>query len=459
MVACTNLGSVQTSICRQASRMSISTVRHILANVSRDISARVQAFGREHPASTYLFFVLLALVVYFALWDNENYDTRKFLSVWIDYIENNGYWYALKDSFHNYTGPYITILTFFAWVGEGVLSDLHLIKLAPITGVLAVSALVYVFAKRHGADSIPPAIAAGSFLLLPTVVSNAAQWGQADIFYTGCVVVCLLFILKNKFFLSVLAFGLAVSFKLQAVFIGPFLLLIFLNRGVSLLYFAAVPAVYVIANGALLLAGRPFWDVALIYMGQTHYFKELAVGAPNPWYVLSRLILEIGYVTGNRTLKANLYTPLAVAGAIGGALVGLRFALLGLRRIKLTPSDIVVLAAFSAALMPYILPKMHNRYFYMADVLTFLLFIQRPRLWPIPLCFQIGSALVYADYFLDIRHLVLYGSAITATTVGIVALSVLVANIFAPDAPTLWGRMVKAYSIWRPPDASERRTS
>ena len=49
--------------------------------------------------------------------------------------------------------------------------------------------------------------------------------------------------------------------------------------------------------------------------------------------------------------------------------------------------------------MPYLLPKMHERYFFVADIMTLTLAFVDPRLWVTVPLFQVGSLLSYLPYF------------------------------------------------------------
>jgi hypothetical protein len=50
------------------------------------------------------------------------------------------------------------------------------------------------------------------------------------------------------------------------------------------------------------------------------------------------------------------------------------------------------------AMMPFVLPHMHERYFFAADVFAFALMVQRPSTWPIAVLLQMGSALAYGQF-------------------------------------------------------------
>ena len=69
---------------------------------------------------------------------------------------------------------------------------------------------------------------------------------------------------------------------------------------------------------------------------------------------------------------------------------------------KLKTQDLVRLFFLSAMLVPYVLPRMHERYFYMADVMALIYFIYDRRKWYIPAALVISSSVGYMYYFNEI---------------------------------------------------------
>jgi hypothetical protein len=65
---------------------------------------------------------------------------------------------------------------------------------------------------------------------------------------------------------------------------------------------------------------------------------------------------------------------------------------------ELTPERMVLLALISVSLTPFVLPKMHERYFYPADALSLIVAFFNPDLWIIPFAFQLSSGLAYSVY-------------------------------------------------------------
>ncbi|MBV5323249.1 hypothetical protein JZU51_00485, partial [bacterium] len=92
-------------------------------------------------------------------------------------------------------------------------------------------------------------------------------------------------------------------------------------------------------------------------MGQTETYKSLSMKAPNLYLFV-----------GNEHYFPGLYIGIAIT-ILAMLLWTAGYAL----KIKEMSMEILMLcAAASVAMIPFLLPKMHERYFYLMDVLTFL---------------------------------------------------------------------------------------
>ena len=71
--------------------------------------------------------------------------------------------------------------------------------------------------------------------MLPTVITKSAYWAQCDAIYSAFVILTLAFLYKQKFIYAFIFLGLALAFKLQAIFIVPFYLYCyFANKNFSI---------------------------------------------------------------------------------------------------------------------------------------------------------------------------------------------------------------------------------
>jgi Gpi18-like mannosyltransferase len=180
-----------------------------------------------------------------------------------------------------------------------------------------------------------------------------------------------------------LAFALSFSIKFQAIFFIPFLVILFLKKIIPWWQFLLVPTVYAITCIPAVLMGTSWLDVLTIYLRQTTLFSQLSVNAPN-WYIfvpweVAEPALIIGFVVAFCALAGWIIFPAA-------------------DKRELTPERMVLLALISVSLTPFVLPKMHERYFYPADALSLIVAFFNPDLWIIPFAFQLSSGLAYSVY-------------------------------------------------------------
>lgn len=180
-----------------------------------------------------------------------------------------------------------------------------------------------------------------------------------------------------------------------------------------------IPAVYLALDVPALVAGARLTDLLGVYPAEAGTYQQLTLNAPNIYQFL-------GY-TG----------PPAMIRALGIECSGLLVVALALpvvvRRIELTRTRIVLACTVSAILLPYFLPAMHERYFYLADVLTVIAACHLPRrLWPLPIAQQFASAFAYAPFLLLSRG--------SPTLIGFPVLS---AVLFAALVLVVWTTVVE----------------
>jgi Gpi18-like mannosyltransferase len=246
-------------------------------------------------------------------------------------------------------------------------------------------------------------IGATLFLLLPTVLVNGAYWGQCDIVYSFFVVLCFLFTLRQEPLSAAAAFGLALSFKAQAILFSPYLFYLLLAREMFLKELVIAPLVYLGMMLPAWIAGRPAVDLLLVYLQQAESYHLLALNAPN-LYTYVQELWHPDYASG---VLLGLVLSLCVAAGI--ALAGLR--------LQRTPERKLLIAAAAVILMPFVMPKMHERYFFLADIFAFLLAFVAQRGWRIALLVQLGSILAYAHFLLGIEFGPYVGAALMSIAV------------------------------------------
>ena len=308
----------------------------------------------------------------------ETLDYQNFLKQWVEFFRQNGGFAALSQSVGNYNIPYLYFLALFSYIPS---KDLYLIKLLSIFfDVLLAWAAMGILEKLGGS----PRQRLGIFftvLFLPTVVLNGALWGQCDSIYVALALMSIYWALDDRPVLSMLAMTLSFGFKLQAVFIMPVLAVLWMQGKLKLRHFFVFPIAYVILVLPAVLLGRPFLDTITLYFNQTGSIGSgLNYNSPSIFgifFVFMLLALLVCYVNRKR-LSSRAMLAAAVLLAVG---------------------------------IPFLLPHMHDRYFFAGDILTVALAFAGWKYCAVaPLC-QFASLLGYHAY-LKMRYLLpmSYGS-------------------------------------------------
>ncbi len=308
-------------------------------------------------------------------------DMSNFYFVWYQNILDNGVAVAFREHLIGYT-PAFWYLFAGTTLLDPILPRVTAIKLLPILFDFISTFFVYKIVRIKYPRGNLPYWAAGLFFALPTIFINSAQWGQMDALYTTFLIISLFFFLKEKPLQGMLAFALSFSIKFQAIFFVPFLVVLLLKKKVRWWQFLLVPAVYVVSCIPAVLLGSSWLDVLTIYLRQTTLFSQLSVNAPNlyifmPWEV-AELALMIGFI-----VAFCIITGWIICTALD--------------KRELTP-EMVLMALISVSLTPFVLPRMHERYFYPADALSLVAAFFNPELWFVPFAFQLSSGLASAVY-------------------------------------------------------------
>ena len=328
-----------------------------------------------------------------------SWDMKGFGLVWYDYISEHGLWNSLRDPFSNYTPPYLYLIGL-ATLTKSFLSRILAIKAISLVCDVFNAWIIYrIVGLKYDKPHIP--IIAGSVaFILPTAVLNSAYWGQVDALYTAFLLTCLYFLLRDRPGWGIFFFSVGMSIKLQAFFLLPFLVVLTFRKKIAWKYYLLIPLVYLILVLPAALAGRPLLDLLTIYLQQADNTNLMSRNAGNP-YIFMPVTGQIRIFSYVIDFPPYLIYLLLLAVALTIAL----WIFLTVKRTALEkPGQLLLAALASLSLMPYILPRMHDRYFYPADIFSLVVAFYIPRLWFLPILFQIGSCLVYDNYFFGTKY-------------------------------------------------------
>jgi len=209
-----------------------------------------------------------------------------------------------------------------------------------------------------GKQQSPVALCAA--LLLPVCVLNGGMFSQCDSLYAACALWGLAFALEGGHTGSAVCFALSLAFKLQAVFLLPVVAVLWgarkLRLGDALTFLLTLAATALPA----LLGGKSIAQILSIYIGQTGLYNGLTYNAPGFFGLMNVNGLDV-YAYGN----------FGMALAMGALCALLAHAMP--RAEKMDDTDFVRTSLLMVLLVVFLLPRMHERYFYMADVLALVL--------------------------------------------------------------------------------------
>ena len=398
-----------------------------------------------------ILFVLLflaAIVLRVSLYNVQTTDYTFFLSSWYDFIKNNGGFAAFKSNFSNYNVPYLYLLALTTYLP---ISKLVAIKTLSILFDAVLALFTYLILDQHYKHSYIPIIGVLVVLFAPTIFINSAAWGQADATYAAFCLGSLYFLLKDRPGWACTFFALAISFKLQAVFFAPVLFVLLVKRKLPLKYLILIPLIFLLLLVPAFIAGRSAVSLLSIYPtqvitggvgggaaggfsgGRTGGFTGGTGSFPGgtggfrggtggfPGEGTGRFTGGAGGFrggTGGGGFSSSSYTYNAPSfyqwlpanapaywkwvGIILAGLLVLAVAALAWRsKQKITGAMLIKIALVFALALPFLLPEMHERYFYLADVLSIIYAFYFPRYFFVAILVQVCSLLSYAPYFLN----------------------------------------------------------
>ena len=325
---------------------------------------------------------ILALSVYLhsVLWWTEPYDMQLFLRPWYEHIVHYGPIGAFAHPFSNYAPPYLYLLAGVS-LTHGLIDPLYAIKLLSVAGTCFAAYAVADLIKTMGGRPRYGLL----LFILPSVVINSALLAQCDALWAGACLLAVSAMIRGKTVRSLLWCGIAIAFKLQAIFVAPFIVGALIGRRVPLWQWTIPALVFVGSMLPAWLAGWPAWNLAMIYPAQPSFFPVPGRLA-NPWIFATMFAPE----------AAKDYYWIGIAAAAGASLA---IAMVTSRSVG-NRRAMLLLALLSSLALPFLLPQMLERYFFLADILSLVIAIslRTRRAMFIAAAIQVASLLTLETY-------------------------------------------------------------
>jgi hypothetical protein len=319
--------------------------------------------------------LLLAVLARAMFWHIRPPDMSIFLEPWFAHIVHYGPIAAFAHPFSNYEPPYLYLLAIGS-LFAGLFTPMAIIKTISVCGTLF---LTLAFAEMLKSATVPRRNAV-LLLVLPSLVFNDALLAQCDALWAGACVFALAMMMRGRTLAAMAWCGVAIAFKAQSAFIAPVIVGAMIGRRAPWWHWLVPGIVFLGTLVPPWLLGWPAAKLLTVYIDQAG-----SVGIPgrlaNPW-MLGTIFAE----HASREWFAVGYAA-ALAAAVAIAVLAWRSAR--------NPRVLILLGCFAGTALPFLLPKMLERYYFLGDVLTLALALSmrtRPALYAM-LAVQMASVL------------------------------------------------------------------
>lgn len=299
----------------------------------------------------------------------ETWDYTGFLKQWYDTIIENGRRHSLSMAIGDYNCPYMIILTFLTYLP---INSLYSIKTVSIIFdfVLAISSVILVnkITEKKSYNNIISLVTYGIILFAPTILLNSSCWAQCDSIYVSFVIISLIFLIDEKYIRSLVFLGIAFAFKLQFIFILPLYILVWMNkRKFPLFYFGILPVVDIIMCLPSIIFGRPLKEVIMVYIKQMGSYSSFTSNNFPSIYNLFCKLTEKSEALAIDNIdigKVGIIITITIYAIMAFYLI--------YKNVKLSNKQIIKLGLWSVVIATFFMPNMHDRYMFVADILSLI---------------------------------------------------------------------------------------
>lgn len=328
--------------------------------------------------------VLGAFAVRMCYIDARSGDYNSFLQHWAEFFRENGGLKAIGEPIGDYNLPYLYLLALISYLP---FDDLHMIKLMSVVCDVLLAFYAMRLTALVAKNDKAPLAAFLVVLCLPTVFLNSSWWAQCDSIYATFALAALYYGLKHRPVLAVLMGTLSFAFKLQAIFILPIFAVLLMRGDIKWRHVPLFPAFYALLVLPAVIAGRPPLDALLIYAQQTgEYSSHITLNAPTLGTVFKQM---------EDTSGASAFMIILAFVYLAALLL---VAWTRHRRGSLDDRGILLMALAMAVGIPFLLPSMHERYFYLAEILSVVCAAGGIVSFVIPALVQAASMICYDAY-------------------------------------------------------------
>jgi Gpi18-like mannosyltransferase len=345
----------------------------------------IYAFRRTHHTGLFgaiAGFVILIDLLRLYWFDFQSMDYQNALAYWYYLIDTGGRLFSIREPKSNYNALYETLIAFMTYLP---VFKLYAFKLLSIIFDIGMAFFAQQIISKRTSSMGLRAIGFAAVYGLPSVIANSAIWAQCDSIYTCFVLAFIFYVMDRKKRRACAMFGIAVAFKLQAVFFAPLVFLFWGRRHLRLAQLIWIPIAYLMTQIPALIFGMPPQRILTAYMKQVNLYENVRLNIPNLYNWLPQGTLTFDFLN-----SFGLFLAFAIIFVLWAWLLFCK---------KSFDYDCWIEAALLFALIsPFFLPQMHERYTYPADILAVILAVTQPRKLYLPAFLQFTTLCTYAAY-------------------------------------------------------------
>lgn len=372
---------------------------------------------------------ILSIMIRYGLRNLSNMDVEQCLIPWYNDIRDNGGIRGLGQQVGTYNILYQTVIAILTYLP---IEPLYAYKISSVIFdyLLAVTVGLLVYRYSDGNRKWKGIFAYAAVVLSPLVILNSAAWAQCDTVYAYFTLLALAMLCKEKYVSACLFLGVALAFKLQAVFLLPlFLFVWFWRKRFTALCFAVIPVTMCVVNLPGVIMGRHFMEVFTLYLDQTDEYPVMVQNYPSIWLFLTR------------NYYPDLYWHLKRASVLFTvAVLLLLMTVLLLKRVEWNPRNLVYIGFLLSYTCVLFLPAMHERYGFLHEILAIIILIWKRRtiIWMLPMyCITV---MTYASFLFGMDTRASAAMALVNLIVYLGYLVVLVQEMTDGGRPAACGR-------------------
>ena len=379
-------------------------------------TTEIKIFKHKIPIFDMLFFTILScLGVYFrlSLFGIRSGDYVKAFADWMRECHAAGGFAYLgikpgvsEASTFDYNCLFQYVIVILHYIG-GSIPDIYLVKSVPVLFdficAITVFRIVYHVTDKNLTKAM---MSYGVMMFLPTAVLNSAAWAQNDSIYTAFVLLSLLHFMKRNDNRAFIYLAFAYSFKQQAIFFVPFVVLMWLKNKIKIRYVLWIPVIHVLAMVPAAIAGRSWGDLLGTYGRQVQMFSRLTMNYPSIYTIVSGDLSSAGRKI---LISAGTMATVIIMGVLAYYVYKKNF--------EVTGKYMVTLVVFTAEICCFCLPAMHERYGYIPEVVAVIYAILSIKRVPVCVALQVITMITYTRYLFGSTVLTLWPLSIAMLVV------------------------------------------